>query len=266
MVHRALLGASVILCMWASHPTSAQQGNPYEADPAAIRAGGVLYAGRCADCHGADAKGTRGPDLTRLWAAGANDARVFASVRAGVADSIMPPSFAPDIEIWAIVAYLRNISTVPPFDNAGADAEHGRELFTSLCTDCHRVSHRGGTLGPELTRIALVRSREALTKAIRDPSASVARGYRAVTLVTKSGERIRGIAKSEDAFSIQLMDSAERLQGYPKAELDELIREDDSPMPRFRRARLSESELDDLLAFLGTLRDGNIAGLDRRSQ
>jgi len=35
-------------------PVSGQGGNPYDADPAARRAGSALFATRCADCHGAD--------------------------------------------------------------------------------------------------------------------------------------------------------------------------------------------------------------------
>ena len=110
-------------------------------------------------------------------------------------------------------------------------------------------------MGPELTRIAQVRSPEALVRAIRDPSESVAPGYRAVTLVTKGGDRIEGVVKSEDAFSIQIVDTDQRLQGYIKADLADLIHEEESRMPRFGRLRLRPSELDDLLAFLGTLRD-----------
>ena len=254
MIHKALAGAWVILGACAPLWVSAQV-NPYEADPAAITAGAAFYASRCADCHSADAKGSQGPDLTLLWAAGANDARVFSVVREGVDGSIMPPSFAPDSEIWAMVAYLRSISTVPPFISERGDAALGRSLFAAHCTDCHRLHGRGGTLGPELTHIAQVRSPEALVRAIRDPSESVASGYRAVTLVTKGGDRIEGVVKSEDAFSIQIVDTDQRLQGYIKADLADLIHEEESRMPKFGRLRLSPRELDDLLAFLGTLRD-----------
>ena len=76
---------------------------------------------------------------------------------------------------------------------------------------------------PDLSRIAVIRSREMLIRSIREPGASVAAGYRAVTLVTRDGERIRGVAKSEDSFSILIVDTNERLQGYIKADLEELI-------------------------------------------
>ncbi len=266
MVQRVLLMA-LAFCGPVALPTAnAQPKNPYEADATAIQVGGVLYAGRCADCHGPDAKGLRGPDLTQLWTAGAKDERVFASIRNGVAGSIMPPSIAPDNELWAIVTYLRSISTVPPLEIPGADPEAGRALFAEHCSECHQVNGSGGTLGPELTRIALVRSVEALTQAVREPNATVASGYRGVTLVMNGGERIEGVEKSEDAFSIQIMDNDERLLGFSKADVDRVIRRGDSPMPQFRRGRISDAELQNLLAFFGTLADADSAPQARSSQ
>ncbi len=233
---------------------SVQGGNPYEADRTAIRVGRALFETRCAQCHGGDAKGISGPDLTVLWAIGTSDDRVFRSIQLGVSGSIMPSSSAPDQEIWAVVAYLKNISTVPAFENDRGDADRGQEIFSSTCASCHRVDGHGGHLGPDLTRIAAIRSRDMLIRSIREPSASVARGYRAVTLVTRDGERIRGATKGEDAFSIQIVDTNERLQGYLKADLQEVIREERSLMEEFGPDRLGEGELDDLLQYLGTLR------------
>jgi putative heme-binding domain-containing protein len=116
------------------------------------------------------------------------------------------------------------------------------------------VNGTGGRLGPELSRIAAIRSRDMLIRSIREPSASVAVGYRAVTLVTGDGERIRGVTKSEDAFSIQIVTTRGRLQGYVKADLQELVHEDQSLMRQFGPDRLNDAELDDLLQYLSTLR------------
>ncbi len=94
-----------------------------------------------------------------------------------------------------------------------------------------------------------------LVRSIRDPSASVAAGYRAVTLVTQDGRLIRGVTKSEDAFSIQVVDTRERLQGYLKADLEEVIHQERSLMPEFGPDRLTDRDLDDLLRYLGTLQE-----------
>lgn len=250
----AFAGTLMAATLMAAVPTRAQTGNPFEADTDAIRAGAALYGSRCADCHGADAKGVRGPDLTVLWASGASDLRVFESIRSGREGSIMPPSTAPDDELWAIVAYLRNISTVPPFESGRGNAVRGRELFVMHCSECHRVGREGGALGPDLSHIGAVRSREALTLAISDPSASVAPGFRTIALTLKSGETIRGVVKSEDVFSVQVMDTQGRLQGFTKAGLASFMHEARSLMPELWPGKLNNRRLDDVLAYLGTLR------------
>lgn len=228
--------------------------NPYEGDPAAIRAGRALFQNECATCHNADATGLNGPDLTQLWARGISDGRVFESIREGVPGSVMPSSEASDQEIWAMVAWLESVSTVSPFENVEGDAERGAEIFAETCSRCHRVEGVGGSLGPDLTRITRVRSRDALERAIRNPGASVASGYWPVTLVTEEGARVRGLVKGEDAFSIQVLDVDQRLQGYLKRELVDLIREEGSLMPPFGTDRLTDSQLDDVVAYLASLR------------
>lgn len=243
----ALTGAIVLF-------VAGDQGrNPRDGDPAAVQEGAALFRERCADCHGADAKGVRGPDLTRLWTTEGADERVFQTLRSGVPGSIMPSSAAPDDELWAIVAYLRNISTARPEESSG-NAANGERIFAASCASCHRINGRGGRLGPDLSRIAASQSNLVLTKAIRDASASFTSGYEPVTLVTRDGRQIQGTRKAEDAFSIQIMDTRERLQGYLKANLREVIRDKKSLMPDFAPDRLSDRELDDVLAFLGTLR------------
>jgi putative heme-binding domain-containing protein len=252
-VRARLIGISLLVCAWATPPASAQQQNPFEGDAAAVTAGGALFAGRCADCHGGDAKGSRGPDLTQRWAAGATDESTFEKIRRGVPGSIMPPSAAPDHELWAIVSYLRSISIAPRIVSTG-DPARGRALFVAQCQQCHRVGAQGGSLGPDLTLIGLTRSREALVAALREPSASVASGFRAVELVNR-GQRIEGVIKGEDAFSIQVLTMDGRLLGLRKAELAKLTPRTESLMPAYSADKLGESQLEDLLAYLGTLRD-----------
>ncbi len=240
------------LFLFCGTPLSAVQRNPFEGDEAAMRIGSALFAGRCADCHGPDARGNLGPDLTQRWTRGESDESAFLILRNGVPGSSMPPSVAPDNELWAIVAYLRNISVMPPLVSAG-DAGRGRALFASECAGCHQVAGQGGALGPDLTTVGGARSRAALTTAIRDPSASVALGFRAVTLVSR-GEHVEGVVKGEDAFSLQVVTVDGELRAFRKAELDDLDRPTESLMPVFDERRLSDAALEDLLAYLGTLR------------
>ena len=75
-----------------------------------------------------------------------------------------------------------------------------------------------------------------------------------MTLVTREGDRIRGVKKNEDEFSIQIMDTRERLQGFLKANLNELTMEKLSLMPVYGPERLNDRDLDDLLRYLSGLR------------
>jgi putative heme-binding domain-containing protein len=232
---------------------AAESTNPFENDEAAIRIGNALFAGRCADCHGPDARGKLGPDLTQRWARGETDESAFRVIRAGVAGSSMPPSVAPDNEIWAIVAYLRSISVVPALVSTG-DANRGRALFATECARCHKVGGSGGALGPDLTSIGAARSRAALTTAVREPSATVALGFRAVEIRTRGGDEIAGVVKGEDAFSLQIQTLDGTLSAFAKRDLAGIARSTDSPMPVFDAARITDTALEDLLAYLGTLR------------
>ena len=222
--------------------------------PDPIREGAALFSRRCADCHGPDAAGGMGPDLTALWTSGMNDALVFETVRFGRPGSVMPPSLLPDGQVQAMVAYLKSLGIAAPDEAGVGDATHGEEIFRSTCAQCHHVNGQGGRLGPDLSRIAETRSRAELRATIRYPSATVAAGYRTVALVTRDGQQIRGTRKGEDAFSVQIVDTDERLQGYLKADLQEVIQDKRSLMPEFGPDRLSDSDLDDLLQYLRTLR------------
>jgi putative heme-binding domain-containing protein len=223
--------------------------------------GAALFRERCADCHGADAKGGRGPDLTRLWASEDADQRAMQAVRSGVPGSIMPASTAPDEEIRAIVGYLRSISAARA-EAVPGNPDVGEQIFVASCSSCHRIAGRGGFLGPDLSRIAATQSSELLTRAIRDASATFAAGYEPVTLITHDGRQIRGVRKAEDAFSIQIMDVSGRLQGFSKDRLWDVSRDRKSLMPDFGPDRLSESSLTDLLAYLAKFRSAP----PRRSQ
>ena len=162
----------------------------------------------------------------------------------------MPSSAAPDNELWAIVTYLRSISTVPLAIDSNADIQRGEILFNSTCSTCHRVNGQGGSMGPDLSRIAVILSQDLLRSALRDPSALIASRYKPITLVLKNSMRVRGILKSEDAFSIQIMNTEQQLRGYRMSQLQDVIRETESVMPVFDTDALSENDLNNILGYL----------------
>jgi putative heme-binding domain-containing protein len=253
LLARAALAAQDVA---ATHPAA---NNPHLHDRASVHRGRTLYRVRCGDCHGLDAMGYRGPDLTAVLAGGVTDERLFQTIRNGVPGTEMAATNAPDDDLLLIIAFLRDLGGAPASEQPSGDVEHGRRLFDARCTSCHRVGGQGGRLGPDLTRIGASRSRAALVREIRTPSEWIAPSYEAVTLVTKDGQRVRGAKKNEDTFSIQIMDVRERIRGFLKSDLDEVIHEKDSLMPAFGPAALSDSDLGDVVAYLSTLRGADRA-------
>src|SRR5438876_1512300 len=89
--------------------------NPLEGNADAIRAGMGLFRGRCADCHGMDAHGVRGPDITQVWASGRTDEGLLKTIKEGIRGTEMPANpRIVDHEAWQILAYLRTLAAPAP--------------------------------------------------------------------------------------------------------------------------------------------------------
>jgi cytochrome c oxidase cbb3-type subunit 3 len=244
------LGASVIA---AQGPPSR---NPLEGDPVAIKAGMGVFRARCADCHGVDARGVRGPDISRVWAEGRSDAGLFRTLRDGVPNTEMPSVGArtADVEVWQILAYLRTLAAPAPADAPRGNAGNGERIFRANCASCHQVNGKGGRLGPDLSRIGAARARDALVNRIIGAAEGSRPGYEPVTLTPPEGQPIHGVKKNEDLFSVQIMDSRERIQGYEKDKMKAVVDDKKSAMPVFGPDRLSQSDLDDVVRYLQGLR------------
>ena len=154
---------------------------------------------------------------------------------------------------------LPTVVACAPNDPPRGNAEKGETIFRGMCASCHQVNGAGGRLGPDLSRVGAARSRELLTRRIRGGVEGFRPGYEPVTLTPQSGEPIRGVKKNEDLFSVQIMDTSERIQGYEKDKMKTVENGTRSAMPAFSSNRLSDADLDDLLRYLQTLRGFNPA-------
>ena len=236
----------------------AQVLNPLASDPRAAQAGGAIFRAQCATCHGADAKGIdsiEAPDLTLIWARQkTTEASLFKTIKEGIAGSIMPPHQNPDPEIWMTVSYLKSIAISGTNETVVGNAVRGRNMFVENCSSCHRVDGVGGSLGPDLSSITGRRSLASLVNSLREPSSAIGRRFKPVSLTTATNERVQGTIKSEDAFSVQLMDSEQVLRAFNKIELIQFTREIDSLMPVFSEAALTETDVNDILSYLQSRR------------
>jgi putative heme-binding domain-containing protein len=247
-----------------------QAANPVAGDPQAIREGASLFRANCSPCHGLNAKGGgRGPDLTSgRWTHGSSDAEIFRTITQGVPGTQMPANGFEDSEIWTIIAYLRSLAPSDHPKTTG-DPVKGEKLFrgTAGCDTCHMVKGHGGLLGPDLTRVGASRSTAYLIESVRDPDKELSDGmldpnnhyglplvYDTVTVVLKDGQKVTGIAKNEDTFSVQLMDTDQRLRFFLKSDVKDVVHERKSLMPAYTDQIISPAELQDLLAYLERLR------------
>jgi len=257
------------LQLWGQVATPASTGpgrNPFTGDAKAITNGAVLFRQECMFCHGVAARGgMRGPDLTTgSWSHGGADADLARTISGGVPGTAMPPHKLTDDEIWQIVAYLRTLEQ--PVASTNGDRARGEALFfgTARCGSCHIVNGRGGLLGPELSTVGSARSRAYIVESIRQPGRqltqnrvfgeSVALKYDTVTAVTADGRTITGVPMNEDTFTVQVMDMSERVHSLEKKSLKSLQHENRSLMPSYDDRRLSNGDLDDLVAYLQSLR------------
>lgn len=238
-----------------------------QADAKAVTEGAVLFRQECVYCHGVGARGgMRGPDLTTgTWSHGGADADLATTITDGVPGTAMPPNKLTDEEVRRIIAYLRSIQQ--PATQIAGDAKRGETLFfgAQRCASCHIVNGRGGRLGPELSTVGSARSRAYLVESIRDPGRRLTENqsfadaagtlrYDTVTAVTADGQTIVGVPMNEDTFSVQVMDATERIHSFEKKSLKSFRHEDRSLMPAYPQNRLGDADLDDLVAFLQTLR------------
>ena len=250
-----LLSSFIAIALFSlSAAAQAQSANPLEGNARAVYAGGVLFRAQCATCHGADAKGIStidAPDLTLMWSQRQLSVQdVFNTIREGIPGSIMPPHDFTDTETWMLVGYLQSVAAEGVSELPEGDAANGGRLFTRHCSECHRAAGEGGSLGPNLTSITSQRTLESLRTSVRQPSALIQRGYKPITVVTSDNETVQGVLKSEDAFSLQLMDQNQRLRAFMKSNLRRMERSEISLMPAFPPSLIGEQDLLDIFNYL----------------
>jgi cytochrome c oxidase cbb3-type subunit III len=223
---------------------------------AEIAAGQRLFAVHCANCHGIDGRGGRGPGLARpMLRRVADDKALFDAIGDGLPGTEMPPVwYLSDAERWRVVGYVRSLGRVGP-ETAPGDPAQGRVLYVARgCAACHVVAGDGGIQGPELTDVGARRSPAYLREALLEPAATAPEGFLFVRARVRGGREVEGLRLNEDTFNVQIRDLQDRLHSFRKDALDALIREPErSTMPSYR-GQLTDAELDDLVAYMAGLR------------
>ena len=241
---------ALLTSLGAQSPT-----HPFDT-PRDVELGDRLFQTHCSYCHGANGEGDRGADLTLgQYRQGGSDRELFETIRNGIEGSEMGPVRATDDEVWRMVAFVKRLGKAGVKEKAPGDTAAGKFVYESKggCAACHVINNRGGNLGPELTEIGRIRGVKSLEESLLDPEADLPVRYRAVRVVTKSGETVAGVRLNEDDFSIQLRDTRGNLRSFLKDNTKEIHRDSPSLMPAYGSI-LSKKELTDLIAYLNSLR------------
>jgi putative heme-binding domain-containing protein len=230
--------------------------------------GKQLYDGLCQDCHGLDGIGDEAPAVNHL--SDTSDEAVNRIMRQhapgggplGVAGARVRR--LTDDETRVLVAYVQMLNRGAPEAVTG-NAERGRSVYASLdCSTCHVVGGAGGVLGPELTKVGARRAPSFLRKTLIDPGVELPKGsfgvlingfseYLPVSVVENSGREVRGIRVNEDSFTIQVRDADGKFYSFRKGDVQNIDKQiGRSLMPNYRE-RLSNAQLDDLVAYLVSL-------------
>jgi PQQ-dependent dehydrogenase (methanol/ethanol family) len=229
------------------------------------------YQALCVGCHGEDGGGGgHGPSFLDVRTPRATSREAVRDlILRGIPNGGMPAFKIPLEQADAIAAYVMTLKQ-PAGEAATAaavpgDLTAGEGFFNGKgnCATCHMVRGRGGVLGPDLSNIGRDRRPAQIEQALRDPGAAPAapagrggrggRGaapsYRAVTVRLRDGRTIRGIAKNESAFDLQLLSMDVKLHLLSKDQVAEIVREK-SLMPK---VEATTEEMRDLVAYLNSL-------------
>ncbi len=233
--------------------------------PADIDQGKQTFEVRCSTCHGLDGGGAMGPNIQGIpFRLGAP--AVINVIKNGLSGGM--PAFSGqlnDAQINQLVAYLLSLKRVDDAKVTG-DPEKGKAVYDSSgCSSCHIISGEGSGTGPELTNVGAERGPSYLKTAVLYPGTDLPQArsflesggqleYLYVHLVTKDGHTYDGTRAAEDSFHIVIKDATGKFLSFQKADLRQLDKESGkSTMPSYR-GKLSDPQVNDLVAYLASLK------------
>ncbi|MFZ0957343.1 MAG: c-type cytochrome [Candidatus Sulfotelmatobacter sp.] len=217
--------------------------------------GARAFNSTCAGCHGLDGRGSdkganiAGSDKLRHL----SDAQLSAIISNGVAGTGMPAfGNLGARQLSSLISYLRMLQGKFDARKPPGDAIRGKQIFFGKgeCSTCHTISGEGGFLGPDLSAYGSAMSTKTIRDEIVRPERNVAAGYRSAVLTTRDGDRLEGIIRNEDNFSVQLQTKDGSFHFFEKVELRAVEPLSQALMPTNYRQRLSPDELNDLVSYL----------------
>ena len=172
---------------------------------------------------------------------------------------------ADDAVKTKLQAYLQSLpqvrnATAFPYLLQGGDAKAGKKVFyehtAAQCVRCHKIGGNGSDVGPPLDGIATKHPREYLLEAVLFPNNAIAPGFEMTMVTLKDGKTFGGMVRKETDTELQLS------APVPNAPL-EIVKKADiqarlpgiSAMPEIMQQVMTQQQIRDLLAYLGSLKE-----------
>src|SRR5271163_3325151 len=186
--------------------------------------GAAVFASNCAGCHGADGRGgehapniATAPEVQHL-----TDRELAGIIRYGISGAGMPAfSSLKQQEVADVVRYLRTLQGRGDIVKLPGDPNQGKALFfgKARCSDCHMVSGQGGFIGSDLSFYGADAKPDLMRAIILDPDKNLPADKKATTVVTLTGQKITGMLRVNDNFSLSLQTTDGAFHFLPKAQL-----------------------------------------------
>lgn len=190
----------------------------------------------------------------------AKDGKIPASLHTaagGVFQSAWRAKLRDEAAAYLTLPGSKSGTPLPPIsamlDKRG-DPIKGKEVFTTLCSNCHRVNGEGTNFGPDLSGIGDKLSPEALYTSILYPDQGISFGYEGYKLVLNDGSTAVGRIVSETGEKVDLQYMANQ-QTVQKSAIASRTKLDSSLMPSNLQSSMSEEELVNLVQYLSLLKD-----------
>jgi putative membrane-bound dehydrogenase-like protein len=194
----------------------------------------------------------------------AKEGKVPEDIKVSVAEALRNTSVA-EVQTEAISLFPPNVSksgkplpTVKQLLAEKGEAVNGKKIYfdenKSTCSRCHDIATGGPEIGPNLGKIGEKLAKQSLLESILDPNAAISHEYQAWFIDTKDEEGLLGYIRSEDATTLELMDSNGAISRIPVNSITQREVGAVSIMPSGLTAGMSVQELVDLIAFLETLK------------
>jgi len=261
--------------------TFVAQGSDNLKDPKVISEGARLFATSCGNsyCHGTGGAGggaprVRGRDLEAKY--------VFKSIVNGIPGSAMP-SFKSELseqQVWSVVAFVTSDSKTTPAAEASkvspavtsakpieppaaasstliGNPQAGKAIFfdsskPKSCHACHSINGEGTAIGPDLSGLTGKTPRDLLLSVIL-PHQIEDKRFETVTITLRSGDKVVGVKKDDDAESIRVYDTTELPAVLRTIQKSDLVKVDSSQlsvMPKDYASLYTVNQLLDLISFL----------------